>query len=71
MNILNSIIHNRQKVRGTQYSSTDECKQNMVYSVNERLPLSACNVGAWVPSLGWKDPLEKGKATLKNSMDYV
>ena len=27
----------------------------------------------WVRSLGWKDPLEKGKAThsgLENSMDY-
>ena len=31
----------------------------------------------WVPSLGWEDPLEKGKAThssiagLENSMDYT
>ena len=28
----------------------------------------------WVRSLGWEDPLEKGKAThpgLENSMDYV
>ena len=24
---------------------------------------SACNVGDWVRSLGWEDPLEKGKAT--------
>ena len=24
---------------------------------------SACNVGAWVPSLGWEDPLEKATAT--------
>ena len=29
----------------------------------------------WVPSLGWEDPLEKGKAThssiLENSTDYT
>ena len=30
----------------------------------------------WVRSLGWEDPLEKGKAThsrpgLENSMDYI
>jgi len=24
---------------------------------------SACSVGDWVRSLGWEDPLEKGKAT--------
>ena len=24
---------------------------------------SACNAGDWVRSLGWEDPLEKGKAT--------
>ena len=24
---------------------------------------SACNVGDWVRSLGWEDPLEKGMAT--------
>ena len=24
---------------------------------------SACNVGDWVQSLGWEDPLEKGMAT--------
>ena len=24
---------------------------------------SACNAGDWVLSLGWEDPLEKGKAT--------
>ena len=24
---------------------------------------STCNAGAWVRSLGWKDPLEKGMAT--------
>ena len=24
---------------------------------------SACNVETWVQSLGWEDPLEKGKAT--------
>ena len=24
---------------------------------------SACSVGDWVQSLGWGDPLEKGKAT--------
>ena len=24
---------------------------------------STCNGGAWVPSLGWEDPLEKEKAT--------
>ena len=24
---------------------------------------STCNVGDWVQSLGWEDPLEKGKAT--------
>ena len=23
---------------------------------------STCNVGDWVPSLGWEDPLKKGKA---------
>ena len=27
---------------------------------------SACNVGDWVWSLGWEDPLEKGKATHSN-----
>ena len=25
--------------------------------------VSACNVGDWVRSLGWEDPLEKGKGT--------
>ena len=25
---------------------------------------SACNAGAWVQSLGWKDSLDKGMATL-------
>ena len=25
----------------------------------------------WVPSLAWEDPLEKGKASLENSMDYT
>ena len=24
---------------------------------------SACNVGTWIRSLGWEDPLETGKAT--------
>ena len=24
---------------------------------------SACNAGTWIQSLGWEDPLEKGKAT--------
>ena len=24
---------------------------------------SACTADAWVPSLAWEDPLEKGKAT--------
>ena len=24
---------------------------------------SACNAGDWVQSLGWEDPVEKGKAT--------
>ena len=24
---------------------------------------STCNVGDWLQSLGWEDPLEKGKAT--------
>ena len=36
---------------------------------------SACNAGDWVRSLGWEDPLEKGKAThfsiLENSMDCI
>ena len=37
---------------------------------------SACNVGDLAQSLGWEDPLEKGKATplqytgLENSMNY-
>ena len=25
----------------------------------------------WVLSLAWKDPLEKGKASLEKSMDYT
>ena len=25
----------------------------------------------WVRSLGWEDPLEKGKPTLENSMDCI
>jgi len=24
---------------------------------------STCNIGDWVQSLGWEDPLEKGKTT--------
>ena len=28
---------------------------------------STCNAGDWVQSLGWEDPLEKGKATLQYS----
>ena len=25
----------------------------------------------WVQSLAWEDPLEEGKASLENSMDYT
>ena len=73
MNILNNIIHNRQKVKGTQYSSTDEWISKIWYIQSMKgFPChSACNVGAWVQFLGLKDPLEKGKATLEKSMDCI
>ena len=31
---------------------------------------STCNVGDRVPSLGWKDPLEKGVATHSNTLAW-
>ena len=31
---------------------------------------SACNVETWVPSLGWEDPLEEGKATHSNILAW-
>ena len=31
---------------------------------------SACNVGDWVLSLGWEDPLEKGKATYSSILAW-
>ena len=29
---------------------------------------STCNAGDWVQSLGWKDPLEKRKATIEKTV---
>ena len=31
---------------------------------------SACSMETWVQSLGWEDPLEKGKATHSNILAW-
>ena len=31
---------------------------------------STCNIGDWVQSLGWGDPLEKGKATHSSILSW-
>ena len=31
---------------------------------------SACNAETWILSLGWEDPLEKGKPTHSSILDY-
>ena len=47
-------------------------KINKEECLNEKKKKEFPAIGeTWVLSLAWEDPLEKGKASLENSMDYT
>ena len=58
----NWLFQKSKLAKGLQQSGKCMFKKKMAESGSAGKE-SACNVDTWVPSLGWEDPLEKGKTT--------